>query len=58
LPSNLKAPEVAAELFVSTDTIRTHPRHICARLGTHGRAEAGGQLAHLDPAPPMNQRLP
>ena len=28
LPSNLRAPEIAAELFVSTNTIRTHLRHI------------------------------
>ena len=40
LPSNLKAPEIASELFVPTNTIRTHLRHIYAKLGAHGRAEA------------------
>ncbi|MBV8217964.1 MAG: hypothetical protein JO325_05850, partial [Solirubrobacterales bacterium] len=40
LPTNLRAPEIAAELFVSTNTIRTHQRHIYAKLGAHGRAEA------------------
>jgi LuxR family maltose regulon positive regulatory protein len=40
LPSNLRAPEIASELFVSTNTIRTHLRHIYAKLGVHGRAEA------------------
>ena len=40
LPSNLKAPEMASELFVSPNTIRTHLRHIYAKLGAHGRAEA------------------
>ena len=40
LPTNLKAPEIAAELFVSTNTVRTHLRHIYAKLGAHGRAEA------------------
>ncbi|MBV8989273.1 MAG: hypothetical protein JO372_12015 [Solirubrobacterales bacterium] len=40
LPTNLKAPEIAAELFVSTNTVRTHLRHIYAKLDAHGRAEA------------------
>ena len=40
LPSNLKASEIAAELTVSTNTIRTHLRHIYAKLDAHGRAEA------------------
>jgi len=40
LPSNLKAPEIAAELFVSPNTVRTHLRHIYAKLGAHSRAEA------------------
>jgi LuxR family transcriptional regulator, maltose regulon positive regulatory protein len=40
LPSNLRAPEIAAELFVSTNTIRTHLRHIYAKLDAHGRADA------------------
>jgi LuxR family maltose regulon positive regulatory protein len=40
LPSNLRAPEIASELFVSTNTIRTHLRHIYAKLDVHGRAEA------------------
>jgi LuxR family maltose regulon positive regulatory protein len=40
LPSNLKAPEIAAELFVSANTIRTHLRHIYAKLDVHNRSEA------------------
>ena len=40
LPTNLKAPEIASELFISTNTVRTHLRHIYAKLGAHGRAEA------------------
>jgi LuxR family transcriptional regulator, maltose regulon positive regulatory protein len=47
LPSNLRAPEIAAELFVSTNTIRTHLRHIYAKLGAHGRADAVARARQL-----------
>jgi LuxR family maltose regulon positive regulatory protein len=40
LPTNLPAPEIAAELFVSLNTIRTHMRHLYAKLGVHSRADA------------------
>jgi len=40
LPTNLRAPEIAGELFVSVNTVRTHMRHIYAKLGVHQRAEA------------------
>jgi LuxR family transcriptional regulator, maltose regulon positive regulatory protein len=40
LPSNLKAPEIASELCVSPNTVRTHLRHIYAKLGAHSRGEA------------------
>jgi LuxR family transcriptional regulator, maltose regulon positive regulatory protein len=40
LPTNLSAPEIAGELHVSLNTIRTHMRHLYAKLGVHTRAEA------------------
>ena len=40
LPTNLSAPEIARELSVSTNTVKTHIRHLYAKLGTHHRAEA------------------
>jgi LuxR family maltose regulon positive regulatory protein len=40
LPSNLSAPEIAAEIFLSTSTVKTHMRHIYEKLGAHRRSEA------------------
>jgi LuxR family transcriptional regulator, maltose regulon positive regulatory protein len=40
LPTNLPAAQIAAELYVSHNTVRTHIRHVYAKLGTHTRAEA------------------
>ena len=40
LPGNLTAPEIAAELFVSPNTVRTHMRHIYAKLDAHSRSKA------------------
>jgi LuxR family maltose regulon positive regulatory protein len=40
LPTNLTASELARELSVSPNTIKTHMRHLYAKLGTHRRAEA------------------
>ena len=47
LPSNLRTPEIAAELFVSPNTVRTHLRHIYAKLDAHSRAEAVGRAREL-----------
>jgi LuxR family maltose regulon positive regulatory protein len=40
LPSNLSAPEIAGEMFVSTSTVKTHMRHLYEKLGVHRRTEA------------------
>jgi LuxR family maltose regulon positive regulatory protein len=47
LPSNLTAPEIGAELCVSANTVRTHLRHIYAKLGTHSRGEAVARARDL-----------
>ncbi|MEN3266266.1 LuxR C-terminal-related transcriptional regulator, partial [Pseudonocardia sp.] len=40
LPTNLSAPEIADELYLSVHTVKTHMRHLYAKLDTHRRAEA------------------
>jgi LuxR family maltose regulon positive regulatory protein len=40
LPSSLTAPEIAGELYLSANTVKTHMRHIYAKLDAHSRAQA------------------
>ena len=40
LPTNLSGPEIARELSVSPNTVKTHIRHLYAKFGTNHRAEA------------------
>jgi LuxR family maltose regulon positive regulatory protein len=47
LPSNLKAAEIASGLCVSPNTVRTHLRHIYAKLDAHTRSEAVARARRL-----------
>ncbi len=61
LPTNLSAREIARELSVSLNTVRTHMRHIFAKLGVHHRTEAVTQARALGlsvPSPPHALRFP
>jgi LuxR family transcriptional regulator, maltose regulon positive regulatory protein len=54
LPTYLSASQIGSELYVSHNTVRTHIRHLYAKLGTHTRAEAVGRaraLGLLAPSP-------
>jgi LuxR family maltose regulon positive regulatory protein len=54
LPTNLPASQIAGELYVSHNTVRTHVRHLYAKLGAHTRAEAVARaraLGLLAPSP-------
>jgi DNA-binding CsgD family transcriptional regulator len=54
LPTNLSAREIARELFLSVNTIKTHQRHLYAKLGAGSRSQAverARALGLLAPAP-------
>jgi LuxR family maltose regulon positive regulatory protein len=48
LPSRLSNAEIAAELYVSLNTVKTHLRNIYRRLGVSGRQEAVERAKELD----------
>ena len=47
LDSDLGGPDIARELSVSVNTVRTHTRHIYAKLGVTNRREAVREAARL-----------
>jgi LuxR family maltose regulon positive regulatory protein len=58
LPTNLTGPEIAGELYVSRNTVRTHMRHLHEKLGTHTRADTVTRARALGLlAPTPHQRL-
>ena len=40
LPTYLTVPEIAGQIYLSVNTVRTHMRHVYDKLGAHGRHEA------------------
>jgi LuxR family transcriptional regulator, maltose regulon positive regulatory protein len=56
LPTNLTAPEIAGELYVSTNTVKTHMRNLYAKLGTHRRAETVARARDLGLLAPSADR--
>jgi LuxR family maltose regulon positive regulatory protein len=40
LPTKLSAPEIADQLYLSVNTVKTHMRHLYDKLGVHRRHEA------------------
>ncbi len=47
LPTNLSAREIADELYMSVNTVKTHQRHLYQKLGAHSRTQAVGQARAL-----------
>ena len=40
LPTKLSVPEIADQLYLSVNTVKTHMRHLYDKLGVHRRHEA------------------
>ena len=57
LPTNLSAREIADELFLSWYTVKTHMRHLYAKLGTHTRHETVDRARALGLLAPSPRRL-
>jgi LuxR family maltose regulon positive regulatory protein len=53
LPTNLTAPEIARELSVSVNTVKTHTRNLYLKLGTHGRSETVSRARRLGLLAPL-----
>ena len=47
LSSELNGPEIAAKLFVSLNTLRTHTKHIYSKLGVNNRRAAVGRASEI-----------
>jgi DNA-binding CsgD family transcriptional regulator len=47
LPTNLSAREIADELYLSVNTVKTHQRHLYRKLGARSRSEAVEQARAL-----------
>ncbi|WP_328609510.1 LuxR C-terminal-related transcriptional regulator [Amycolatopsis sp. NBC_00345] len=56
LPTNLTAPEIADQLSISRNTVKTHMRNLYAKLGTHRRAEAVTQARAFGLLAPPGRR--
>jgi LuxR family maltose regulon positive regulatory protein len=56
LPTKLSAPEIADELYLSVNTVKTHMRHLYDKLGVHRRHEAVEQARALGMLAPPPRR--
>jgi LuxR family transcriptional regulator, maltose regulon positive regulatory protein len=56
LPTKLSAPEIADQLYLSVNTVKTHMRHVYDKLGVHRRHEAVEQARALGLLAPPSRR--
>ncbi len=56
LPTKLSTPEIADQLYLSVNTVKTHMRHLYDKLGVHRRHEAVEQARALGLLAPSSRR--
>jgi DNA-binding CsgD family transcriptional regulator len=56
LPTNLSAPEIADELCLSVNTVKTHQRHLYQKLGARSRTQAVEKARTLGLLAPTSRR--
>jgi DNA-binding CsgD family transcriptional regulator len=56
LPTNLSAREIAGELYLSVNTVKTHQRHLYRKLGARSRTQAVEQARALGLLAPSSRR--
>lgn len=56
LPTNLSAPEIAGQLYLSVNTVKTHQRHLYRKLGARTRTQAVEQARALGLLAPSSPR--
>lgn len=56
LESDLSGPDIARELYVSLNTLRTHTKNIYAKLGATSRRTAVARAQELDLLPGRRRR--
>jgi LuxR family maltose regulon positive regulatory protein len=47
LPTHLSTPEIANELYLSVNTVKTHIHHVYVKLGVNSRNDAVQRARHL-----------
>jgi LuxR family transcriptional regulator, maltose regulon positive regulatory protein len=57
LPTNLSAREIADELYLSVNTIKTYQRHLYQKLGARSRSQAVEQARALGLLAPPSRKL-
>ena len=57
LTSHLSTPEIAQQLYVSVNTVRSHVKSIYGKLAVHSRQAAVVRATRTEPARPLKNRL-
>jgi LuxR family maltose regulon positive regulatory protein len=47
LAAGLESPQIASELIIGVNTVRTHIKHIYGKLGVHSRLQAVERARNL-----------